>query len=205
MDNFDEIISLGAYCNTSLYLQSLHLKKETHVFDWAGVIDASTFKTLLETKFDKFFEYNDFIPFRDGLAVGMINKSNRICYIHDKFDKKYIVETRNKYIRRAERFLQLVNSGKRILFIRIQAKKNSELQKVCEYNDMVELSKYLTENTNIKFAMLLIQSDAFLSENICDVDNKIVRIKFSDTDVNLPGLMKNNKTFIDASLDKINI
>ena len=205
MNNFDEIISLGAYCNTSLYLQSINKKKETHVFDWAGVINTSTFKKLLETKFEKFFEHDDFIPFRDGLSFGMFNKANNICYIHDKFDKKHFSETRIKYIRRAGRFVQLMNSGKKILFIRIQAKQNEQLEKACEYNDMVEFSKYLTDNTNIKFAILLIQYELFLSENICDIDNKIVRIKYTNTEMNLPLLMSNNKTFIDSSLDKINI
>lgn len=203
MNKFDEIISLGSYCNTSLYLKNIGKKRETYVFDWVGTIDASVFKKLIDTNFENFFEYDDFIYFRDGLSFGMFNKRNNIAYIHDKFDKQHIVETKTKYIRRAERFMQLMKSNKKILFIRIQARQNHELKKVSEYEDIVEFSKYLKSTTNITFAIILIQAEEFLPENTCDIDNKIIRIKILNNDNDLLYVMKSNKSFIEAWLNKI--
>ena len=113
---YDYIIPLGQSCNLTFLLQNAGLKKETTLFDW--------FVTPLLFKITQVFHklgHNLCIPLRQNGGDVYIG-DHGICSSHFSLPEYDAI-----YERRKERMLNSIRSGKRLLFIRFERQRETEL------------------------------------------------------------------------------
>ena len=134
MKYYDEVIGLGQYCITSTALRRCGLQKYSMPFDWsAGIIEEKCGLGGLAGKVDlicrdfkDFFNKEDFEnrgknEENDVDNLWIVNTRTGIQYKHDfpssiGFDDKFL-EVKEKYLRRANRCMDILKSGKSVLFV----------------------------------------------------------------------------------------
>lgn len=137
---YDAIFSLGDLCLTSIQLKKHNLRPYSGVLDWMASLDLSTVSKLLENKFVGFLEYENLrvIGYADS-NICVSDDGYNIVSNHD-FDGEHntleylgsYFEVMEKYERRIQRFLDEMNSARRILFVRTEGtlEEASVLQEV---------------------------------------------------------------------------
>lgn len=106
MKNFENIISLGAFCFIAGNLRSLNLRTQAFPFDW-NITDMKTVITLLNNNFEDFCNAQYLVKKYDNKNIFFDNKKYSLLrFVHD-FDENLcnINEVEEKYTRRIERFL----------------------------------------------------------------------------------------------------
>ena len=166
MMKYDEIISLGSNCCPGLSLRELNLKKETYPFDWVRTNAKIIYDVLINDK-------SKYITFSDKISNEFYLKDLH-AYTHPTFNIGHINyygqhfthytditsdELKNKFNNYIDRFINVLNSDKKILFIHsneeyIYHKKHRDDKLelyiyLCKINDLLE-EKY----PNLKFEII---------------------------------------------------
>ena len=152
---YDEIVSLGSNCCPGLSLRNLNLKKETYPFDWVRNNSKIIYDVLLNGK-DKFLKFNNKDISDDFYLKNLHHfthknfKGSHINYYGQHFthytelNTEELITKFNKYL---NRFLNLLTSNKKVLFIHSNEEyiyhKRSRDHKVilydylCKTNDLI--------------------------------------------------------------------
>ena len=194
LKSFDKIISLGSNCYVKMFLESQFKKEETQFFDYIGS-SMWSINELLKNDFKGLYDYKNFEK------KHILNKgdkyifTNNLYYLRFKHDFKQnfnsnindikedvkFLEFINKYKRRQNRFIQLLNNKETILFIRYEEdnkyrvkyyEKKDELEFIYEFMKILK-----TINQDKKFFFILLSHD----KNFEDKDNNLLVIKINNT------------------------
>ena len=161
------LIPLGFHCNVSFLNQKIHVKKETGVFEWfesrnlqyiTNVINALTINQKTN------------VIYGDEKHVYLLNTNFLSCHYG-------IEEYKIIFPRRYERFINNINKGEELFFVRINPQNYTTTKNEIEL--FIESIK--TINPNVKFNFLLIdtiQNDCDINSIIIDIDNVIFHHKY---------------------------
>ena len=158
--DYDEIISLGSNCSPGLSLRLLNKKNETYPFDWVRSNSKIIYDVLLNNG-EKYTIFNE----KDKDINNEYYLKDLHHYTNPKFNKYHInyygqhfthyqdissLELESKFKNYMERFLNLLRSNKKILFIHsneeyIYHKKSRDNKEelydyLCKINDILENS-----------------------------------------------------------------
>ena len=132
---YDEIISFGFNCNTATALDRIGIRKKSYPLDWVRFVEETSNAelgfcgriALICAKFKDFINKSNLYVAYDNQDkpqeqhLGVYNNYNGLRYLHDFLKGKTIAESypevKAKYDRRIKRFMNLINSGKKICFI----------------------------------------------------------------------------------------
>jgi len=136
----NNLISLGTNCKIKMFL-NLHIDQPTHLFDWIGSPQWGI-NNLINDNYD-LFNTSDYCSLNiynsiDPLTI-FCNKKYYFKFIHDldnntiidKYNLVYnkhgdlikvskFLEFKEKYQRRIQRFIEMLNSNKSIVFLRLE-------------------------------------------------------------------------------------
>lgn len=136
------LITLGFHCNISFLLQDLHIKYETGLFEWL--------------QSDKLQYITDIVNnIKDTIDTNIIKGVDRNIYILHKKVYTYhynLEEYKIIFVRRANRFLNLVKEAKELLFVRINPINHYTTED--EINNFVKEIHTINSTVNIKFLMI---------------------------------------------------
>ena len=195
---YDEIVSLGSHCKTSQVLKQYEIKGYTYIFDWLW----SSISFITKFFKDKEFEYCDVsklnFVWNDKTTFTYIfnngckgEENNRICTavsVHDatNFTKdnieKEIPNINERYNRRYNRLIELLNSEKSVLFVRfVKPLTQGAIENSQEtVEDYIELHNIIKNNYNINFKIIIIDQEKIIDQNkIKGFDNIIYTRGFS--------------------------
>ena len=144
---FDRIISLGQDCGVAGGMRNIGYKECSYPFDW----NVTFLEYIFECFNNKFSNFDEIFKNSKIGSYGIVNYKN-ICHFYH--DKKYIIDKEiiDKYKRRGKRLNNLLNSSKRILFIR--------KDKDTKIKDMILLKELIIKKyPNLKFKILLLNND----------------------------------------------
>lgn len=171
-------VSLGNSCSIAHNLKLCKLRTEAYPFDWVRVTNLNNISELIENKFIDFLDIETFIfkEFSDKFEVNnklgsYIYKNNYCCFYHEfenRIDQEKILSFKEKYKKRIDRFLQLLNSNKNIIFIREEFGKVS-MNKINKF-----IEKLYNVNPKINFKIILITNDYL------QIDNPTIKKYFSN-------------------------
>lgn len=120
---YDTFIGLGGSCQTAHQLNVNKLKGPTLPFDWV-VSPFSSVHALIQNEFADWLDKEHLVLAQDDEVGWYIHDQKyRIRFLHDfpldpEFVRGYDV-ARSKYERRIRRLLELLQSDKRVLFVRL--------------------------------------------------------------------------------------
>lgn len=193
LKSFDKIISMGSNCYVKMFLDSHMSKKETQFFDYIGS-SMWSINELLRNDFQGLYDYKNFEK------KHILNKgdkyifTNNLYYIRFKHDFKQnfnsnindikedlkFSEFINKYKRRQNRFIELLNSKETILFIRYEEDNKDRVKYYEEKDELEFIYEFMkivkTKNLNKKFFFILLSHNKSLE----DKDNNLLVIKIND-------------------------
>lgn len=159
MEYFDRIISLGEDCSVAGSLRNIKYKEFSYPFDWTVtklnfIINSFNSKfTIFETIFDKCIRSGN----------GHLKYEDKIYFYHDS--KSVNKALKDKYIRRGKRLNDLLNSNKKILFIRKCA--TDTFANICLLKDIIRF-----HYPHLNFRILLVNN----IKNETNYDNYITHI-----------------------------
>ena len=142
MNIFDKyiLLSLGSNCNVKKYIDTIKPNNPTQFFDYIGT-SMWAINELIENDFTDIFNKDDFENMRTNTKYGNIvtNKKYYLRFLHDlkniDHDKTKVytinnnihvckannfAECKDKYDRRRQRFIDILTSSNKILFIRLE-------------------------------------------------------------------------------------
>ena len=196
------IVSLGVDCGVANFLKENGLRNFSLPFDW--VVSYGGISNILKNKF------SDYIP-KDNLQF---NRKDNVKFIHENFPAD--IEKMN---RRINRFLNLLNDDKEIIFLRKGHSEHHHNESEVINDDLLdceELYDILKENyKNLKFKIILFlvcskcynykekyDSEKVIVYNVSDKDNRSDLIKnyFSDLELHT-GIQKDlGQSFVNLNL-----
>lgn len=219
MENFEEVISLGYNCYPRMYVNFIKSRNEKKNFFDNIATPAWAIQKLLENDFDGFFDktkYNKIKIFNDSSIEYLVNDPYYIRFNnYSKFEN--LNDLINVFKRKKNAFLEILNSNKKILFIRYEEPMTSDIaalgttriiydqyKEYYNYNElyhMRELSKYLKQTyPTLDFHIMLIGNAMNTKiESQYDKENKIFVI--SNEQVN----QRNYKDVFGKIFDNINM
>ena len=121
-EEYDYVISLGYNCEIANALLNCAARDASYPFDWT-FSNMSTIIHMFQNRFSDFFRKDEFRLARYKGSPAMQYKGG-IVYVHDgQFDYlmrdlSFYTKQKEKYDRRTSRLMELLDTGKRILFIR---------------------------------------------------------------------------------------
>lgn len=158
--NYDAIFSLGDLCLASLQLRKINLRPFAGPLDWMSSPSLPNVSRLLKNRFAGYMDKSNLIP--SGYSTGVDSSEQYLCLtdmgyqIVSSHDFKAsqntfsnlatYPEVRAKFDRRIKRFLEMLSTGKRILFIRTEG----------SFDEVLELETVLSELVKNDFAILLV-------------------------------------------------
>lgn len=153
---YDELISLGSNCAPGLSLRILNLKKETYPFDWVRTNSKIIYDVLTNGK-DKYLEFNkntsDDYYIKDIHSFTHKNFNSHVNYYGQHFTHYKNLTTselKSKYDNYLERFFNLLNSSKKVLFIHSNEEyiyhKKSRDDKAILYEYLCKINDVISEN-----------------------------------------------------------
>ncbi|UHA74021.1 DUF1796 family putative cysteine peptidase [Paenibacillus sp. 481] len=169
---YDAIFSLGSKCLAAIQLESNELRPCSGVLDWMISKSLTHVNVLLANRFAAFMEPTN---------MGFVNYENQNIYLFDHLYQIMLVhdlaiddqgthrvelfpEFKEKINRRIQRFLDCVDSGKRILFVRLGG----------TYEEAVQLQLTLSQLVKGPFTVLLINDYPF--ETLVENDWPLERV-----------------------------
>ena len=131
-------IPLGFHCNISFLSQDIHMKDETSLFEWIQSEQLQYITDIINT-------------IKNTIDINIIKGSDKNIHIlHEKvYTYHYALEEyKSMFVRRATRFLNIIKTSKKLLFIRInpinQHTTEDEINSFCEaihsINPIVDIS-----------------------------------------------------------------
>jgi len=121
-EEYDHVVSLGYNCDIANALLHCAARDASYPFDWT-FSNMSTIIHMFQNRFLNFFRKEEFGVARYKGTPAMQYKGG-IVYVHDgQFDYlmrdlSFYTKQKEKYDRRTARLIELLDTGKRILFIR---------------------------------------------------------------------------------------
>lgn len=154
---YDNLISLGFNCSVSNSFIELQSREFSLPFDWNNTSDFALCE-YFENDFNNFFKLKNLkLASQSGNpSCEMSNKMLKICYVHDGKYKDlikysgYYKTNYEKYQRRINRLLKLLNSNKKLLFVRL-ININDKIENLIKLENILR-NKY----PNLNFKILLI-------------------------------------------------
>jgi hypothetical protein len=172
---FDAVISLGCNCTVAHHLQRNFLRTESLPFDWLITPQGNKVQLLTENRFRDFPGRNNLEEIPNVLPYGnFLDKKYNARLVHDfianglDIQYDYIFE---KYRRRGSRFLEILNSGEKCLFIR-------KLYDNADLRDTVALGKYLQE-FNKENCIYVITTDECAELRVEPIADRIFQVTMS--------------------------
>jgi hypothetical protein len=223
------ILSLGFNCNIKKYIDKIRPNSPTQFFDYIGT-SMWGINELIRNNFSDIFNIDEFENMKTNIYYGEIatNKKYYLRFFHDLKNvennntkilnynnnihvckKNNFDECKEKYERRSQRFIELLNSSNKILFIRLQENINNIIKhdmykdkyKKSELEYTFELSNTL-KNMYPKLEFIIItisnnQKNEFYKDKNIIVLEQIENITNYETcDIILEKLFDTNKNFI---------
>jgi len=175
-NSYDYIFSLGDACFTANALRLAKLRFSAGPFDWLCGANLETRIDLILNNFDNFINFDDFDSF-PGNPGGYKNKRTGLIFLHDfeatdNFDEKF-KSVRTKYLRRIERLLKCLASGRRILLIYVSANENIDGVKCAIKNVHKQFGNnidfmFIKTNQNVRRCRIKkIGTNLFVGETLC--------------------------------------
>ncbi|WP_146553863.1 DUF1796 family putative cysteine peptidase [Rummeliibacillus sp. SL167] len=155
MGNYDAIFSLGDLCLTSIQLKKHQLRPYSGVFDWAATPELSKVNLLLQNRFQGLMRFGNLRIVGPGVPHMICVSDDHYHFVSnhdfgtDKNSLTYLGsydEVMEKYNRRTKRFLEKMETAKRILFVRTEG----------SFEDVVGLQAVLRNLVKNDFSILLI-------------------------------------------------
>lgn len=152
---YDAIFSLGDLCLASIQLRRLGLRPFSGVIDWMGSPSLSDVNRLLRNRFAGFMQLQNLsiIGYANEQFICVIDNAYNIVSNHDfSTDKNSLTflntypEVKEKFDRRIRRFLEKMETCKRVLFVRTEG----------TYEEAAELQEVLSSLVKRDFRVLLI-------------------------------------------------
>lgn len=195
--SFDKIISLGCKCYVKLFLDSIKHKSETQFFDYMGSsmwaindlfkndfselledgVDSLEKKKILYSGFDKYVltDKKYYLRFKHDF------KQNCNSEIKDNIKIEDFNKVNEKYLRRKERLINILNEDKEtLLFIRYEENqenrikyfgdKKPEIDYIYEFIDIIK-QKYPLKKFCILFLSDTMENDDKRDENLIILKN----------------------------------
>ncbi|MBD3860533.1 peptidase [Bacillus sp. 28A-2] len=158
--NYDAIYSLGDLCLAALQLRKNNLRPFAGPLDWMSSPSLPNVSRLLKNRFEGYMDKSNLIP--SGYSKGVDSLEPHLCLT----DMEYQIvsshdfkasentfsnlstypEVKAKFDRRIKRFLEMLSTGKRILFIRTEG----------AFDEVLELETVISELIKNDFAILLV-------------------------------------------------
>ncbi|WP_185766521.1 DUF1796 family putative cysteine peptidase [Niallia circulans] len=169
---YDAIYSLGENCLPAMKMRQFNLRPFAGPFDWVGIRYAHNVAKLIQTYFTGFLAEENLVPsgYASDSDLLVYDVENIISFNHDfKTDRNTIdslmdlPSVQEKYQRRIARFIQNIQTNKRILFIRSEA----------TIEEIIELQTVLKEVVKGEFTLLIVNHYPIdkLIEHECFIDN----------------------------------
>jgi hypothetical protein len=176
-----EIVSLGNACGIAYQLKKYGLRKTAYPFDWLKIMKWEDLNRLIEDEFESFFRGENFkfkyfsekFPQEDGGST-YIYENNGILFCHDftkNFEESY-KKFINKYSRRIYRLYDLIQSDKKIHFIRDELKYYTGIEK--DISKFIDIIYGINPYCNFKLSLIINNyknKDIKLNDNIIIDDN----------------------------------
>lgn len=146
-----EYIPIGIDCDIAFMCKEFNMRKTAYPFDHIVTYDGIT--KILENNF------NNFIPeiIENTINNNVFDKNYNTKFIHDNF---LLQEDKNKYKRRIDRFLKILNTNTKIVFIKKghSIHHHNELDNIVnEYEEVKNLNEYLKTNyKNLDYEIVII-------------------------------------------------
>lgn len=154
METYDFVISLGYNCEIANALIVGKYRDNSYPFDWLFSKMWKINQTLRE-QFCNFFKLENLERARYSGRPSK-EKDNGFIYVHDgsfnelRNNSNLYIQQFSKYNRRTERLINLLNSEKKILFIRMNYDEKSE-----DYIEFVKVIKETFPNCNFTLVVIL--------------------------------------------------
>jgi len=155
-------ISLGSTCSIVYNLKRLELRTKAYPFDWIRILNLNKITELINNNFDKFLDIDnfEFKEYSDKFMIdgeyGSYIYSNDYCNFYHEFNKPInecdVDEFINKYQRRINRFMDLLNSDEEIIFVREELRKVN-INKINNFINSIQ-----NVNPNINFKLVIISN-----------------------------------------------
>lgn len=214
---YENIISLGYSCFPKKYLIYIQRSAETHFFDWLGT-SLWTICDLIENDFDVFddssqFENMQIYPNRKI----MTEKKYYIRLVHDDIrDSNKLKDFIDKYKRRANRFIDLMKTGKEVLFIRYQDHEinriiHDEYKEKLKHNEFYYIEKLvqiIKNKYHDNFKILFInnkKSEISDDKHIIYIKRQHEKIEWNEVEYVFTNLFDENKKYFIESTDETKI
>ena len=146
-----EYIPIGIDCDVAFMCKEFNMRNCAYPFDHIVTYDGIT--KILENNF------NNFIPEINENTINnhVFDKNYNTKFIHDNF---LLQEDKDKYKRRIDRFLEILNTNKKIVFIKKghSIHHHNELHNIVnEYEEVKKLNEYLKTNyKNLDYEIVII-------------------------------------------------
>jgi hypothetical protein len=146
-----EYIPIGIDCDIAFMCKEFNMRKTAYPFDHIVTYDGIT--KILENNF------NNFIPKinENNINNHVFDKNYNTKFIHDNF---LLQEDKDKYKRRIDRFLKILNTNTKIVFIKKghSIHHHNELDNIVnEYEEVKKLNEYLKTNyKNLDYEIVII-------------------------------------------------
>lgn len=171
--NYDKIVSIGNRCITAITLSNAQIKQDTYTFDWTQsnpeiILDCiktnfKKYNTFGNKRISKSYDMHKRYPLNYEKNFGRPNlkftpskfiNEYGMCFTHylENSEKEFV----DICLRRSNRFIELLSSSKKILFVYIND-ENLNLQEK-QYIYLLQLEQYLKEYyPKLNFKILTIQ------------------------------------------------
>lgn len=165
-----EYIPIGIDCDVAFMCKEFKMRNYAYPFDHIVTYDGIT--KILENNFKNFIpEIN-----HDTINNHIFDNNYNTKFIHDNF---LLEENKNKYKRRIDRFLKILNDNKKIIFIKKghSIHHHNELENIVnEYEEVKKLNEYLKKTyKNLDYEIVIILLCKKCNCNI--IDQNINNIK----------------------------
>lgn len=195
---FDDILSLGSNCFIKLYIDKHIKQKETNFFDYIGS-SLWSINDLLNNNFDGLFDQNNF---EKKLLFDNEHRKDKYVYTNNKYYLRFkhdfvqdcnsninditnemFLKFKNKYERRRRRFLDLIKSDNKMLFIRYEQDNKDRIKYYPDRNnnDIENIDAFIEtikQINNTKQFTILILSQT--QETNIDFNNNTAILKIDD-------------------------
>lgn len=171
-----EYVPIGIDCDVAFMCKEFKMRNCAYPFDHIVTYDGIT--KILENNFEKFIpEINENI-----INNHVFDKNYNTKFIHDNF---LLEEDKDKYNRRIDRFLKILDDKKKIIFIKKghSIHHHNEIDNIIdEYEEVQKLDQYLKTNyKNLDYEIVIILLCKKCNCNIIDKNiNNIKLYKCSD-------------------------
>jgi len=139
--SYDAIFSLGDLCLAAMKMEKFDLRPYAGPLDWMATYDLSAVNLLLRNRFAHFMEYkNLYVEKKVSDQLYLVRdlyydfQSNHDFFTHNNFppNLEAYPYVKAKYDRRVQRFMEKVQTSRKILFIRTEGSYEHarELQEV---------------------------------------------------------------------------